>query len=158
VCEYFDEIFIFRTILRLGNMKKRKMYIAMLMISFLSITMIWADSKDYGVGPIKNVKLGAIDKNLVNNGKKIFDTKCIVCHTLDDKRIGPPLRNVAKEQTPEYIMNLLANTANMQKQDERIKKLIAQYKVVMTDLKLNQNDIRSVYEYLRFASENRGFK
>ena len=136
----------------------KKVIVVLIISGFSSLLMIGADSKDYGVGPIKNVKLGAIDKNLVNQGKKIFDTKCIVCHTLDDKRIGPPLRNVAKEQTPEYIMNLLANTVNMQKQDERIKKLIAQYKVVMTDLKLNQNDIRSVYEYLRFASEYRGFK
>ena len=55
------------------------------------------------------MKLGAVDKEKVSKGAAIFKTKCVACHDLDKKIVGPPLRNVTKEETPEFILNAMIN-------------------------------------------------
>ncbi len=105
---------------------------------------------DKGVGPIKTVTVGPIDAKMVSQGKTIFTNTCALCHELDQVKVGPPLRNIAKDRAPEFIMNLLLNTSSMQKTDPYIKALIAKFNnVVMTDPGLNQAQARSVVEYLR---------
>lgn len=107
-------------------------------------------SKSLGVGPIKDVTLGPIDAKMVSQGKSIFTNTCALCHELDSQKIGPPLRNIAKDRTPQFIMNLLLNTSGMQKTDPYIKKLIVKFNnIVMTDPGLNKAQARSVVEYLR---------
>ena len=106
--------------------------------------------KDLGIGPVKSVKLGPIDKKMGDEGKSLFNTKCIVCHELDQKKVGPPLRNVTKERAPEYIMNLLVNAQQMQKEDPIVKDLFRKYNnVPMPDPVFTQAQARSVLEYLR---------
>jgi len=104
---------------------------------------------DNGIGPIKEVKLGSINKSLVEKGEKIFKTKCVACHQLDTRLVGPPLRNVTKKNTPEFIMNYLLNTTDMQKKDPIMKKLVDEYKVIMPDQQLTKDDAREILEYLR---------
>lgn len=104
---------------------------------------------DKGVGPIKEVTLGPIDKKLVSAGAKIFNSKCIACHQLDTKLVGPPLRNITKKNTPEFIMNYLLNTTEMQKKDPLLIKLVDEYKIIMPDQQLTKDDARSVLEYFR---------
>ena len=109
---------------------------------------------DRGIGPVKNVVIGPIDNKMVANGKKIFQTKCFVCHDLNAKKIGPPLKNIAKESTPEYIMNLLLNAAEMQKQDPHMKDLLKKYNnVLMPNPGLSQAQARTVLEYLRSVAK-----
>jgi len=105
--------------------------------------------KDLGIGPIKEVKLGPIDDKLVQHGKSLFEMKCTMCHSLDERKIGPPLRDVTEQRTPEFIMNLLVNTAEMEQKDATMKKLISEYSVPMTDLQLSEKDARAILEYLR---------
>ncbi len=107
-------------------------------------------NKDLGIGPVKGVEIGPLDKNMSDKGKAVFNTKCIICHDLDQAKIGPPLRNVAKVRTPEFIMNLLVNTVQMQKENTTIKELIKKYNnIIMTPPMLNQEQARTVLEYLR---------
>ena len=106
--------------------------------------------KDRGIGPIKNVELGPLNKKMIDEGKSIFTNQCVICHEMDQKKLGPPLRNVTKERTPEYIMNLLLNSTQMQKDDPLVKSLLKQYNnLPMPDPALNQSKARSVLEYLR---------
>jgi mono/diheme cytochrome c family protein len=106
--------------------------------------------EDIGIGPIKELKLGAIDEKLVKEGKNIFDSKCMACHRLDSKLVGPPLKNIIKESSPIYVMNYLLNTTEMQKKDPKLKKLIKEYNgVVMPDQSLNKKQARAIIEYLR---------
>jgi cytochrome c len=110
--------------------------------------------KDHGIGPVKNVELGPINNKMVDEGKSIFNNKCIVCHDMDQKKIGPLLRNITKERTPEYIMNLLVNSVQMQKDDPFVKELLKKYNnVLMPDPGINQVQARSVLEYLRSMSK-----
>jgi len=111
-------------------------------------------STDKGIGPVKNVELGPINKKMADDGKAIFTSKCIICHELDQKKIGPPLRNTTKVRAPEFIMNLLLNTVQMQKENSTIKDLIKKYNnVPMSDPSLNQTQARSVLEYMRSVSK-----
>jgi len=111
-------------------------------------------NQDPGVGPVKNVTTGPIDAKMVANGKKIYLAKCLVCHELDSKKIGPPLRNIAKERMPEYIMNLLVNAVQMQKQDPFVKDLLKKYNnILMPDPAISQAQARTVLEYLRSVTK-----
>jgi cytochrome c len=108
-----------------------------------------ASTPDKGIGPIKAMKLGPLDQKLVNEGKPTFGTVCVSCHTLDKRSVGPPLGKVAKERTPEYIMNLLLNTAEMAQKDPNIKRLIVEYGVTMPQPNINEKQARAILEYLR---------
>ncbi len=104
---------------------------------------------DNGIGPIKEVTEGPIDPKLVKAGENIFNTKCVACHQLDSRLVGPPLRNITKKNTPVFIMNYLLNTTDMQKKDPIMKKLVDEYKVIMPDQQLTKEDARSILEYFR---------
>ena len=99
---------------------------------------------------ITKVEMGPINHQMVNLGKGLFNSKCVACHTLDQNKIGPALRNVSKERKPEYVMNVLLNTAKMQKIDPVYKGLLVKFKnVPMPDPNLTEAQARSVLEYLR---------
>lgn len=105
---------------------------------------------DFGIGPVKKVDLGPINDKMVEDGKKIFNNKCITCHDMDNKKVGPPLRNITKERTPEYLMNMLVNYHQMITEDPLLKDQFRRYNYVpMTDPLLKQPEARSVLEYLR---------
>ncbi len=106
--------------------------------------------KDLGIGPVKHVELGPINAKMVGEGKTIYGTQCIICHDLDQNKLGPALKMVTKSRTPEYIMNMLLNPAQMQKENANVKALLKQYNnLPMPDPALNQEKARSVLEYLR---------
>ncbi|MHB1686441.1 MAG: c-type cytochrome [Ignavibacteriaceae bacterium] len=90
-----------------------------------------------------------IDKKLANEGKGIFNSKCLACHKLDGKLVGPPLRNITKTLSNEYLTKYLTHTTEMQKSDPRLKKLIKEYNgVLMPDQYLNKKQVAAVIEYL----------
>jgi cytochrome c551/c552 len=106
--------------------------------------------KDLGIGPIKKVVLGPVNKAMVEEGKVIYTNQCIVCHDMVQKKIGPALKNITKVRTPEYLMNLLLNSAQMQKENATVKGLLKEYNnIPMPDPGLNEAKARSVLEYLR---------
>ena len=106
---------------------------------------------DKGIGPIKEVKLGSIDEQLVEKGSDIFQNKCSSCHDIDDVNLAPALKGVTKVLSPVFIMNYLMNTTEMQQKDPYVKSLIQQWKKVpvMMDQHLKKDDARAVLEFLR---------
>lgn len=107
------------------------------------------ETKDRGIGPVKELKLGPLNGKMALTGKVLFNNKCLLCHDLDQKKIGPPLRDITKIRTPEFIMNLLLNTTQMQQEDAIIKGLIIAYKVPMTPPNISNEQARAILEYLR---------
>ncbi len=136
-------------------MKKFLSFIVLLpAIILLTGTSAIAQDKSIGLGPVKKVELGPLNTKWVAEGKGIYNTQCIVCHELDQKKIGPALKNVTKQRAPEFIMNLLLNSAQMQKEDPTIKALLKEYNnLPMPDPGLNQAKARSVLEYLRSVAK-----
>ncbi len=108
---------------------------------------------DNGIGPIKKLKLGPIDKKLAEKGQDYFDKNCIACHNLDKKLIGPPLRYIARDSSPLFIMNYLLNTTEMQKKNSDIMAQIKANKgVIMPNQHLTKKQARELLEYFRTAA------
>lgn len=105
---------------------------------------------DKGIGPVKSIELGPLNKKMSDDGKALFANKCTVCHDLDQKKLGPALRNITTIRTPEYLMNLLVNITQMQKEDALMKEQIKKFNnLPMTNPGFNQTQARAVVEYLR---------
>ncbi|MBW8888552.1 MAG: cytochrome c [Fibrobacteres bacterium] len=103
-----------------------------------------------GVGPIQSVSVGAVDEALVAKGQQIFTTTCAACHKLDQRLVGPALGGVTKRRSPEWIMNMVLNSAVMTQQDADAKALFEEYKVQMLlPSPLKEEDARAVLEFLR---------
>ena len=108
------------------------------------------DNQEIGIGPVKKVELSqTIDPALSEKGKGIFDVKCVACHKLDDKLVGPPLHGVTKRRKPEWIMNMILNPEQMTKENLEAKKLFGQYLTQMTFQNVTEQDARAILEYLR---------
>ncbi len=123
-------------------------------LSLGSSSPVVPQDKNLGIGPVKKLVLGPIDKKMVEEGKALYTAQCIVCHDMDQKKIGPALKNVTKMRTPEYLMNVLLNSAQMQKEDPTMKALLKEYNnMPMPDPGFNQAKARSVVEYLRSVAK-----
>jgi len=146
---------LFKFLKRKIKMKKTIFSIALLfaMVLFMMgfLPQGKKESVDNGIGPIKSVKLGDIDQNLVDEGNSIFYSKCYLCHDVDQAKLAPPLRGVIKNESPVFIMNYLLNTAEMQEKDPKVKALMEQFPNVpkMPDQQLSKDQARAVLEFLR---------
>lgn len=108
-----------------------------------------SQNTDKGIGPVTEIKLDSINPALAENGKVIFETKCIACHKLDMKLTGPPLKEVTKRRTPEWIMNMVLNPVEMTQKNLIAKTMLENFKVQMVTQDLTKEDARAVLDYLR---------
>lgn len=121
-----------------------------LLINSMILLYGCGDDEEMGIGPVKEVKVDPqINQNLANTGKQIFDVKCVACHKLDEKLVGPPLKGVTQRRKPEWIMNMILNPEQMTKENSIAKGLLAQYLIQMTFQNVTQDDARAIYEYFR---------
>jgi len=132
----------------------RRMNINKTSLSDSSKVKVVKQNKRIGIGPVKKLKLWPVDQKLAEDGKNIFNDKCTACHNLDVEIQAPALRSVTKELRPEYIMNYLLNTEEMQKKDPQIKELIKKYNgEAMPDPQLKEPQARALLEYFRSVSK-----
>ena len=122
---------------------------AIIILAGTSFTGCNDDSEELGIGPVKKVDLGPVDKNLSEKGKGIFDQKCVACHKFDVKLVGPPLNGVTKRRKPEWVMNMILNPDQMTKENAVAKQLFAEHLIQMTFQNVTQDDARAIYEYFR---------
>ncbi len=104
-----------------------------------------------GIGPITSVELGEIDPARVARGEEIFALKCAACHKLDERYIGPPLRDVLDHRTPEFVLNMMLNSWEMTQRHPTVKEMLAQYYTPMPNQDLSEEDARALLDYLRQA-------
>lgn len=102
-----------------------------------------------GIGPVKEMTLGALDPGMAAKGKQIFESKCATCHKFEVKYVGPALAKVTKRRTPEWIMNQMLNPEQMIKEDPLAKAMFERYLVPMTFQNITQDDARALLEYFR---------
>lgn len=136
----------------MNHKKVFKTIIISSLILFLPIFLLVAcssEKKDIGIGPIKEVKLEPINPELVTKGKGIYEMKCLPCHKMDERLVGPPMRGVTKRRTPEWIMNMILNPQEMTQQDPVAKELLGIYLIQMTFQDVSQDDARALLEYFR---------
>lgn len=117
--------------------------------------MDFVDFENKGVGPISEIALTEpLNQDWVNEGQSIFSTKCIACHKMDQRFIGPKLSGVTKRRAPEWIMNMILNPEVMIAQDPIAQKLLVEYNnAQMLNLGLTEAEARSVLEYFRSSDQ-----
>lgn len=137
------------------NKYKAKLLLTILTFMITSINVFNGCGPDpeLGIGPVKEKMTidPQINQELVAKGKSIFDVKCVTCHKIDDKLVGPPLKDVTKRRKPEWIMNQILNPEQMLKEDMTAKSLAmsGQYPTPMTFQNVTQDDARALLEYFR---------
>ena len=105
---------------------------------------------EHGIGPVKEpVTLGAPDHEMAEAGEKVFEGKCGACHKMDEKYVGPALRQVTGRRTPAYIMNMILNPQEMVERHPVAKQLLAEHMSFMPNQGLTRDEARQVVEYLR---------
>lgn len=104
---------------------------------------------EHGVGPITAFDPGPLDAALADSGLRVFTIKCSACHKMDERYVGPPLRDVANNRSPAYIMNMILNPDGMTKEHPAAKEMFAQYMSPMPNQHLSEAEARAVLEYLR---------
>lgn len=113
----------------------------------IDLTAPTLDNK--GIGPIKNIKLEAIDDSMAAKGKEVFKTNCTACHKFKKKYIGPALKGVTERRSPEWIMNMILNADEMLQKDPVAKALIAEYNAPMAQQQISEEEARAILEYFR---------
>jgi mono/diheme cytochrome c family protein len=102
-----------------------------------------------GIGPINEVKLGALDAALADRGKATFEEKCSACHKFDERYVGPALGGVTRRRAPEWIMNMILNPQEMIMEDPIAQELLAEYFVPMTFQNVTAEEARAILEFFR---------
>ena len=105
-----------------------------------------------GEGKFTKVELSEkLDAALASTGEKTFGVKCSSCHKLtEEKLVGPGWKGVTSRRAPEWIMNMMLNTAEMLQKNEAAKTLMKEHNnVPMINNELSQDQAREVLEYLR---------
>jgi cytochrome c len=103
-----------------------------------------------GIGPVTEVvKVGPIDKEMAEEGKELFTTKCSACHKMGERYVGPPLGEVTVRRAPAFIMNQILNPDGMYTKHPVVRQLLGEYMTQMPNLGLTRDQARAVLEYLR---------
>ena len=135
-------------------MKNRKTLIILAAISIIALagflTVRNSKLQELGVGPVKEVKLSStIDEKLVTHGKQLFDSKCAMCHMMNQCKIGPLMQGVTKRRKPEYIMNMILNPLEMTQSNATAEDQMQKYGMQMPAQNLSEEDARALLEYFR---------
>jgi mono/diheme cytochrome c family protein len=102
-----------------------------------------------GIGPVDHVDVGALNGDLAAKGKTIFEGRCVACHKINEKYVGPALKGVTKRREPEWIMNMILNPSEMTQKDPVAKALLAEHLTQMANTSSTQEEARALLEYLR---------
>ncbi|MDH3651769.1 MAG: cytochrome c [Saprospiraceae bacterium] len=90
----------------------------------------------------------------IAEGEKLFTMYCKACHQLKSRLVGPPLQDVSKRRDEDWIIPFVKSSSTMiQSGDSVAIALFEEYnRVLMPDLPLEENQIRSVLAYVDDAS------
>lgn len=114
-----------------------------------------AEELEKGVGPVRSVTVGALlDPVLATEGERVFRSRCVACHRMADRSVGPPLGDVATRRTPEFVMNMILNPAEMVERHPEARALKDRFVTPMPDQGLTREQARAVLEYLRKESRS----
>ncbi|WP_236582204.1 c-type cytochrome [Sphingobacterium spiritivorum] len=102
-----------------------------------------------GVGGVNHFDRKPFDAQLADQGNKLFIVKCTICHEVKEDKIGPALYGVTKKRTPEWILNMMLTPDQMLAQDPDAISLSQSYDGMMTNMGLNEQEAKSILEYLR---------
>jgi mono/diheme cytochrome c family protein len=93
----------------------------------------------------------SIDDQLAAKGKELYAVKCVACHQMDTKTIGPALRGVTSKRSYDWMLSMLENPEEWVKKDPEAKKLFGEYNNIPMIIPDGTTDEerKAIIEYLR---------
>lgn len=117
-------------------MKKRSIWVHMVRVLFC--LMIFAE-------------LGLQQSFADQDGKALFEQKCIACHTIGEgKKVGPDLKGITEKRDISWVKGfILSPSVYFERKDETALALLKEYGVPMPDLGLKQDEVEAIVAYFR---------
>lgn len=94
------------------------------------------------------------DPAVISAGETLFKQNCTVCHAVNDRVVGPALRDIHVRRPLPWIISFVRNSQKViQSGDEYAVKLYEEYnKTQMTSFDFSDDEITSVVAYLKAES------
>lgn len=102
-----------------------------------------------------------ITDSYIANGKKLYSSKCASCHALNNKLVGPALKNVHQKYDFEWLKKWIKNSQKLIKSgDAQAVAVWEEYKpqVMNSFENLSDEEIGSIVMYIEDASSGGGSK
>ncbi len=96
-----------------------------------------------------------IDTELAGIGEQLFAQRgCVACHKIGEGRlVGPDLQGVTGRRSYDWIYAMITAPDSMLQTDSTVKRLFAEYFTPMPNQKVQLDEARALYEYLRTPAE-----
>lgn len=99
--------------------------------------------------------VGVATAQNAEEGKKIFEGQCVSCHDINEKVVGPALKDVHKRREEAWLLKWVKNSQAMVKAgDPTAVKLFAEYNgSVMNSFDFTDAQVKDVMAYIKAESE-----
>jgi mono/diheme cytochrome c family protein len=138
--------------------KSNKIYpfLLSLLLSFLTVFSSFAQGEKASVskeGVTAGAAAGGNDAQ-VQAGAALFKNNCATCHALNEKLVGPPLRDVHKKHKLPWLINWIRNSSKMvQSGDKEAVAIFNEFdKQQMPSFGLSDDEITSIVKYIEVES------
>lgn len=96
---------------------------------------------------------GSLFAQPAEEGKKIFQAKCVACHSIGQgKRSGPDLKDVSKRREKKWITGFIQDPAKYLSTDPVAKKLLDEFKIPMPAMGVTARQAESILAYIDLQS------
>lgn len=94
---------------------------------------------------------GEVDQAMASVGKDLFQTKCLACHAMDQKMVGPALRGVTQRRTKGWMNSMLEDPEGWANTDPTAAALKKEYNNVPMTIPggTTGEERTAIIEYLR---------
>jgi cytochrome c551/c552 len=92
------------------------------------------------------------EDSIMATGETLFNRNCTSCHTLDEKVVGPPLRNITAKHDEKWLVDFIRDSQKMIRAgDKEAVKIYDEYNgSIMTSFSnLSDDEIRAILNYLK---------
>lgn len=118
-------------------MKRTILYLSVIGVFLFSLTI--------------SPKSGICQSPSSEEGKILFNQKCVACHTVGGgKKVGPDLKGVTERRNISWIKGfILSPSSYFSKKDEIATGLLKEFSIPMPDLGLKEEEVEAIIAYLK---------
>jgi len=94
------------------------------------------------------------DPAVISEGEGLFKANCTACHTINERLVGPALRDVHVRREMDWLLKYVKNPQKMISEGDPIAvDLYEEYQVVMTSFPFSDDQITSILCYIKAESD-----
>lgn len=87
-------------------------------------------------------------------GESVYKQYCTSCHNINDRLVGPPLRNLGQRRDSIWIVNAILDFQSLvDKKDSTALKVYAEYNMSHPQFVLTDEEIASLVKFIETASK-----